>query len=274
MKGIILAGGHGTRLHPITLAVSKQLLPVYNKPMIFYPLATLMLAKIREFLVITMPRDKAAYQSLLKDGSQWGIKIEYATQAEPRGLAEAFIIGEKFIGNDSCCLILGDNIIYKDGLQSMLQDCTKLEKGAIVLGYHVSDPERYGVIEFDGDLAEKIAPHTEIDFLKVKSIEEKPIKPKSNYASIGLYFYDNQVAKIAKQIQPSSRGELEITSINEHYMKEGTLRAIKLGRGTAWLDMGTHESLLEASQFVQTIERRQGFKIADLREIAENVGFL
>ncbi|MDH4121415.1 MAG: glucose-1-phosphate thymidylyltransferase RfbA [Deltaproteobacteria bacterium] len=270
MKGIILAGGSGTRLYPVTLAVSKQLLPVYDKPMIYYPLSLLMLAGIREILVITTERDQESYQRLLKDGSQWGVQLQYAVQEKPNGLAEAFIIGEKFIGKDACSLVLGDNILYKDRLQHMLQECAKLKEGAYVFGYHVSDPQRYGVIEFDRDPTMELndAP------IRVLSVEEKPTKPKSNYAAIGIYFYDNQVVEMAKRVTPSKRGELEITSINNMYLEKKQLKAMVLGRGAAWLDMGTHESFLEAGQFVHTIEKRQGFKIADLDEIAQHMGYV
>lgn len=261
MKGIILAGGSGTRLYPITKAISKQITPIYDKPMIYYPLSVLMLARIKEILVISTPRDVLVFKELLEDGSDFGLKISYAIQEKPNGLAEAFLIGEKFIGNDSCALVLGDNIFYGHGFTGMLKEASSKEKGATIFGYYVNNPKDFGVVEFD-------------EKGKAISLEEKPENPKSNYAIPGLYFYDNTVVEKAKKVKPSKRGELEITTLNEMYLNENNLNVVSLGRGMVWLDTGTHDALLEASNFVKTIQSRQGVMVACPEEIAYRNGWI
>jgi glucose-1-phosphate thymidylyltransferase len=261
MKGIILAGGKGTRLYPLTIATSKQMLPVYDKPMIYYPLSMLMLAGIREILIISTPDALPGFRQLLKDGSQWGLKFEYAEQAEPRGLADAFLVGREFVGDSSVCLTLGDNIFYGEGITPLLRDCSVLQEGAVIFGYKVNDPQRYGIVEFDSDG-------------RVLSLEEKPISPRSSYAVPGIYFYDHQVVSIAESLTPSARGEIEITDLNKVYLQRGQLTAKIFGRGVAWLDAGTHESLLQAASFIQTIQERQGLMISCPEEIAYQMGYI
>ncbi|HZM24955.1 MAG TPA: glucose-1-phosphate thymidylyltransferase RfbA [Anaerolineales bacterium] len=261
MKGIILAGGKGTRLYPLTIAISKQILPVYDKPMVYYPLSMLMLAGIREILIISTPEAVPSFKELLKDGSQWGLKFEYSEQSEPRGLADAFLVGREFIAGNPVCLILGDNIFYGQGMPALLRECALLTEGAIIFGYKVTDPQRYGIVEFD-------------DQYNVLSIEEKPANPRSTYAVPGIYFYDDQVVQMAESIKPSARGELEITDLNKAYLKDGRLKAKVLGRGVAWLDAGTHESLLQAAMFIEAIQQRQGLMISCPEEIAYRMGYI
>jgi len=261
MKGIILAGGRGTRLYPLTLAISKQILPVYDKPMVYYPLSMLMLAGIREILIISSPEALPLFRDLLKDGSQWGLKFDYAEQSRPRGLADAFLVGREFIADSPVCLMLGDNILYGEGMISLLQECAMLEDGAIIFGYKVNDPERYGVVEFGADE-------------KVISLEEKPKQPKSSYAIPGVYFYDNQVVRIAESLTPSARGEIEITDLNRVYLEKDQLKAKMFGRGVAWLDAGTHEALLQAALFIEAIQQRQGLMISCPEEIAYRMGYI
>jgi len=261
MKGIILAGGKGTRLYPLTIATSKQLLPVYDKPMVYYPLSMLMLAGIREVLIISTPDALPAFRELLKDGSHWGMKFDYKEQAEPRGLADAFLVGRDFIGDSSVCLILGDNIFYGEGMISLLQKCASLTEGAFIFGYRVTDPERYGIVEFDTNE-------------NVISIEEKPESPKSNFAVPGIYFYDNQVVQLAEKVKPSARGEIEITDLNKLYLAQGNLKVKVFGRGVAWLDAGTHDSLLQAAMFIEAIQQRQGLMISCPEEIAYRMGYI
>ena len=261
MKGIILAGGKGTRLYPLTIAISKQILPVYDKPMVYYPLSMLMLAGISEILIISTPEALPAFKELLKDGSQWGLKFEYSEQSEPRGLADAFLVGREFIAGSPVCLILGDNIFYGQGMPALLRECALLTEGAIIFGYKVTDPQRYGIVEFD-------------DQYNVLSIEEKPVNPRSTYAVPGIYFYDDQVVQMAESIKPSARGELEITDLNKTYLEDGRLKAKILGRGVAWLDAGTHESLLQAALFIEAIQQRQGLMISCPEEIAYRMGYI
>jgi len=261
MKGIILAGGKGTRLYPLTIAISKQILPVYDKPMVYYPLSMLMLAGIREILIISTPDALSGFRQLLGDGSQWGLRFEYAEQLEPRGLADAFLVGREFIGDSPVCLMLGDNIFYGQGLGSLLQECASLEEGAMIFGYKVNDPQRYGIVEFDSDG-------------RVLSLEEKPAVPKSNFAIPGIYFYDRQVVSLAEKLKPSMRGEIEITDLNRVYLERGQLKAKLFGRGVAWLDAGTHDSLLQASMFIEAIQQRQGLMISCPEEIAYRLGYI